>query len=81
MYTFLIAVVVLIGGFFGYSLLAEKIFGADNRKTPAIASPDGVDKIPLGKAKAFLIELLNIAGTGPIFGAVSGALFGPIAFL
>lgn len=81
MCTFFIAIVVLVGGFFGYSLLAEKIFGADNRKTPAIAAPDGVDKIPLGKTKAFLIELLNIAGTGPIFGAVSGALFGPIAFL
>ncbi len=81
MWTFFVALALLIGGFFVYSKLAEKIFAPDKRLTPAIASPDGVDKVPLGKSKAFLIELLNIAGTGPIFGAISGALFGPIAFI
>ena len=81
MVTFFIALVVLIGGYLVYSRVSEKIFAIDDRKTPAIANPDGVDITPLPKWKAFLIELLNIAGTGPIFGAISGALFGPIVFL
>ena len=81
MVTFFIALVLLIGGYLIYSRVSEKIFAIDDRKTPAIANPDGVDITPLPKWKAFLIELLNIAGTGPIFGAISGALFGPIVFL
>ena len=81
MITFFIALVLLIGGFLIYSRISEKVFAIDDRKTPAIANPDGVDITPLPKWKAFLIELLNIAGTGPIFGAISGALFGPIVFL
>lgn len=81
MITFFIAVALLIGGFLIYSRVTEKVFGIDDRKTPAIANPDGVDITPLPKWKAFLIELLNIAGTGPIFGAISGALFGPIVFV
>ena len=81
MVTFFIALLLLIGGYFIYSRVAEKVFAIDDRKTPAIANPDGVDITPLPKWKAFLIELLNIAGTGPIFGAISGALFGPIVFL
>ena len=81
MVTFFIALALLIGGYFIYSRVSEKVFGIDDRKTPAIANPDGVDITPLPKWKAFLIELLNIAGTGPIFGAISGALFGPIVFL
>ena len=81
MWTFFIALFALIGGYLIYSRVTEKVFAADDRKTPAIANPDGVDITPLPKWKAFLIELLNIAGTGPIFGAISGALFGPIAFL
>ena len=81
MWTFFIAIALLICGFWGYGKLAEKIFAPDKRPTPAIASTDGVDKVPLAKPKAFLVELLNIAGTGPIFGAISGALFGPIAFI
>lgn len=81
MVTFFIAVILLIGGYLIYSRVSEKVFAIDNRKTPAIANPDGVDITPLPKWKAFLIELLNIAGTGPIFGAISGALFGPIVFL
>ena len=81
MITFFIALIVLIIGYFFYSRFTEKAFGIDDRMTPAIKNPDGVDITPLPKWKAFLIELLNIAGTGPIFGAISGALFGPIAFL
>ena len=81
MVTFFIALVLLIGGYLIYSRVSEKVFAIDDRKTPAIANPDGVDITPLPKWKAFLVELLNIAGTGPIFGAISGALFGPIVFL
>ena len=81
MVTFFIALALLIGGYLIYSRVSEKVFAIDDRKTPAIANPDGVDITPLPKWKAFLIELLNIAGTGPIFGAISGALFGPIVFL
>ena len=81
MVTFFIALALLIGGYLIYSRVSEKVFAIDNRKTPAMANPDGVDITPLPKWKAFLVELLNIAGTGPIFGAISGALFGPIVFL
>ena len=81
MVTFFIALALLIGGYLIYSRVSEKVFAIDDRKTPALANPDGVDITPLPKWKAFLIELLNIAGTGPIFGAISGALFGPIVFL
>lgn len=81
MVTFFIALALLIGGYLVYSRVSERVFAIDGRKTPAIANPDGVDITPLPKWKAFLIELLNIAGTGPIFGAISGALFGPIVFV
>lgn len=81
MITFFVALVLLVGGYLVYSRVTEKVFAIDDRMTPAIANPDGVDITPLPKWKAFLIELLNIAGTGPIFGAISGALFGPIVFL
>ena len=81
MFTFFIAIVILVGGYLIYSRVSEKVFAIDDRKTPAIASPDGVDITPLPKWKSFLIQLLNIVGTGPIFGAISGALFGPIVFL
>ena len=81
MVTFFIALALLIGGYLIYSRVSERVFAIDDRKTPAIANPDGVDITPLPRWKAFLIELLNIAGTGPIFGAISGALFGPIVFL
>ena len=81
MITFFIALALLIVGYLVYSRVSEKVFAIDDRKTPAIANPDGVDITPLPKWKAFLIELLNIAGNGPIFGAISGALFGPIVFI
>lgn len=81
MVTFFICLGILIIGYLVYSRISEKVFAIDDRKTPAISNPDGVDITPLPKWKAFLIELLNIAGTGPIFGAISGALFGPIVFV
>src|SRR5699024_9423068 len=60
----------------------EKTFGIEeDRKTPAYANQDGVDYVPMRKQKNALIQLLNIAGTGPIFGPIMGALFGPVAFL
>ena len=81
MWTFFIALAILIVGYLIYSRVTERVFQIDERETPAIRNPDGVDITPLPKWKSFLIELLNIAGTGPIFGAISGALFGPIVFL
>jgi len=82
MYTFLIAVAVLIAGYVFYGLLMEKVFGVDeNRQTPAYSKQDGVDYVPLPWYKIFLIQFLNIAGLGPIFGAIAGAMWGPSAFL
>ena len=72
---------VLVVGYLTYGKLVEKVFYPDNRKTPAYEYNDGVDYVPLKSGKAFLIQLLNIAGTGPIFGAIMGACFGPVVFL
>ena len=72
---------VLLIGFLTYGRLVDRVFKPDDRKTPAIGNEDGVDFVPLNDAKAFLVQLLNIAGTGPIFGALMGACFGPIVFL
>ena len=81
MISFLIALAILVIGYFTYGRLTEKVFGPDDRKTPAIAINDGVDCVPIKTWKALLIQLLNIAGTGPIFGALMGACFGPVVFL
>lgn len=81
MISLLIAFAVLIIGYVVYSRVIEKIFAIDGRKTPAVALNDGVDCVPMKTWKAFLVQLLNIAGTGPIFGALMGAVFGPIVFL
>ena len=72
---------VLIIGYIIYSRITEKVFAPDDRQTPAIAYNDGVDCVPMKTWKAFLVQLLNIAGTGPIFGALMGAVFGPVVFL
>ncbi len=65
-----------------YGKLVERFFGPDPSKpTPALANPDGVDYVPISNTKAFLVQLLNIAGLGPIFGAISGALWGPAVYL
>ena len=64
-----------------YGLFVEKIFNPDDRETPAVRMEDGIDYVPMSKWKNALINLLNIAGTGPIFGPIQGILFGPIAFI
>lgn len=81
MITFGLCVLILLAGYFFYGRRIDRIFGPDDRKTPAEIMNDGVDYIPMPTWKIFLIQLLNIAGTGPIFGALSGAVFGPVAYL
>lgn len=82
MITFFTAIALLIAGYFIYGRFAEKIFGIDTaRSTPALSMNDGVDYVPMNWGKLFLIQFLNIAGLGPIFGAILGAMFGPVAFL
>ena len=81
MFSLFISFAVLIIGYNVYGRFTEKIFSPDDRQTPAIAINDGVDCVPMKTWKAFLIQLLNIAGTGPIFGALMGAVFGPVVFL
>ena len=72
---------VLVIGYFTYGRLVERTFGPDDRVTPANSMTDGVDYMPMKTWRAFLVQLLNIAGTGPIFGALMGACFGPVVFL
>ena len=81
MVTFFVALAILIGGYFVYGSLVEKVFKPTDNPTPAVANPDGVDYVPIPAAKAFLIQLLNIAGLGPIFGAISGAMWGPSVYI
>ena len=70
MYTFIAAIVILVLGYTFYGKLAQKVFKAADTPTPAITMEDGVDFMPMPSKKVFLIQLLNIAGTGPIFGEV-----------
>lgn len=82
MITFLVSIVLLVIGYFTYGAVVEKIFIPQNeRTTPAYANKDGVDFVPMSTAKNSMIQLLNIAGVGPIFGPILGALYGPVAFL
>ena len=82
MYSFIICVLALIASYFIYAKILERIVGVDEAKeTPAYKLQDNVDYMPLSRVKNFLIHFLNIAGLGPIFGAIQGALFGPAAFL
>ena len=81
MVSFLICLALLIGGYFVYGKVVENTFGPDDRETPAVKINDGVDYVVLPQWKLFMIQLLNIAGLGPIFGALSGALWGPVVFL
>ena len=79
---FLLCVAILLIGYFAYSKVVEKVFVINpSRETPAYTQQDGVDYVPMTKKKIWLIQLLNIAGTGPIFGPILGALYGPVAML
>ena len=82
MYSFLISLIALVLGYIIYGKLVERVFGPKPSKaTPAIVKADGVDFIKMPSWKVFMIQFLNIAGTGPIFGAIMGAKFGPSAYL
>lgn len=82
MITLLVSIAILILGYVFYGKFVEKYFGIDkNRKTPAIEINDGVDYVPMPTWKVFIIQFLNIAGLGPIFGAILGAAYGPMAYL
>lgn len=82
MHSFIISIIVLIGGYFVYGALMERVFGIKkNRPMPAYTRRDGIDYIPMATWKVFLVQFLNIAGLGPIFGAIMGIMFGPAAFL
>ena len=81
MITFTLCLLALIVGYFTYGRLMGRVFGPDDRKTPALTKADGVDYIPLPTWKIFMIQFLNIAGLGPIFGAIMGAKFGTSSYL
>ena len=81
MVSFTLCLLALLAGYFIYGRFVERIFGPDNRKTPALLKNDGVDFLPLPTWKIFMIQFLNIAGLGPIFGAIMGAKFGSASFL
>ena len=81
MISLVLSFAVLIVGYFVYGRIVEGVFAPDDRKMPAYTKQDGVDFMPMPTWKAFLVQLLNIAGTGPIFGALMGACFGPVVFL
>lgn len=82
MFTFLAAIILLIAGYFTYGKFVERVFGVnENNVCPAYAKQDGVDYVPMEWKRAGLVQLLNIAGLGPIFGPIMGALWGPVAFL
>ena len=81
MISFLVSLLALVLGYLLYGRFVEKVFGPDDRVTPAVAKADGLDYIVLPNWKIFMIQFLNIAGTGPIFGAIMGAKFGPSAYL
>ena len=79
---FILGILVLAAGYFTYGRVLERIFRPDaSRQTPAVACTDGVDYVVMPRWRVFLIQLLNIAGLGPIFGAVMGVLYGPAALL
>lgn len=81
MISFFICLFLLIGGYFVYGKIVDNTFAPDDRETPAVRINDGVDYVVMPQWKLFLVQLLNIAGLGPIFGALQGALWGPVVFL
>ena len=81
MVSFLLSLMALLLGYLFYGRFIARMFGPDDRMTPAVAKADGLDYVVLPNWKVFMIQFLNIAGTGPIFGAIMGAKFGPVAYL
>jgi len=82
MLSFLLCIIALIAGYAIYGAFVDKVFAPDPKRiTPAVSKADGVDYVPLPTWKVFMIQFLNIAGTGPIFGAIMGAKFGPASYL
>ena len=81
MISFTLCLIALVIGYFTYGRYIDHLFGPTTQKTPALTNPDGVDYIPLPTWKIFMIQFLNIAGLGPIFGAILGAKFGTASFL
>ena len=81
MITFVLSLIALVVGYLVYGRIVERVFAPDDRPTPAVSMADGVDYVVLPGWKIFMIQFLNIAGTGPIFGAIMGAKFGPSAYL
>ena len=82
MFSFLLCIFALIAGYAIYGAFVDKVFAPDPKRiTPAVSKADGVDYVPLPTWKVFMIQFLNIAGTGPIFGAIMGAKFGPASYL
>ena len=81
MISFIVCLLLLITGYLTYGKIVDKTFGPDDRETPAVRINDGVDYVVMPQWKLFLVQLLNIAGLGPIFGALQGALWGPVVFL
>ena len=81
MVSFVISLVALVLGYLLYGKFVAHVFGPDDRPTPAVTKADGVDFMVLPSWKIFMIQFLNIAGTGPIFGAIMGAWYGPVAYL
>ncbi len=81
MITFIICLCALVIGYLFYGRYVERVFGPDDRPTPATLKADGIDYVAMPYWKIFMIQFLNIAGTGPIFGAIMGAKFGPVAYL
>ena len=77
MISFILCLLLLIAGYFTYGKIVDKTFGPDDRETPAVRINDGVDYVVMPQWKLFLVQLLNIAGLGPIFGATSGRALGP----
>ena len=81
MISFFLCLAILICGYLFYGKFVDQTFNPDDRETPAVAINDGIDYVVLPQWKLFMIQLLNIAGLGPIFGAISGALWGPVVYL
>jgi len=81
MVSFALSLIALLLGYVFYSRLVVKVFQPDDRPTPAVTMADGIDYVPMPTWKIFMIQFLNIAGTGPIFGAIMGAWYGPAAYL